>query len=211
MSKQTPIKRWIAALLAIAMVIGIMPTNVVHAADTFESLSFLGSDIVPNPKLPVSVATEEGQDINTPEYADSDVIRVSIVLEKKSTIDAGYPIANIADNSAASYADGKVKAELCDDPDRNGVYDYSFTVNDLFGQESNYTLSTDIFTQDLTTDGVNLYLDNWTTPLSANVTYTVDGVTFLLPVTASTTAASAKSAANPILTTLHLTDITSCC
>ena len=70
---------------------------------------------------------------------------------------------------AASYIlvdgqpDGKVKAELKDDPDRTGVYAFSFTLHDLRGQDTPYTLSADLFTQGVFED----YIDKDQTELGA--------------------------------------------
>ena len=82
------------------------------------------------------------------------------------------------EDATASYADGKVKAELLDDPDRTGEYSFGFTVNNFSEEDKAYTLNADFFTQDTFAYGEYEYLDTWTTPIAANVTYTVDGVTF---------------------------------
>ncbi len=73
------------------------------------------------------------------------------------------------------YADGKVKVELGDDPGKTGSYSYSFTLNNISGAENSYSLSTDLFTQDLTESGGYLWLNKWTTPLIASVEYYVNG------------------------------------
>ena len=44
--------------------------------------------------------------------------------------------------------DGKVKAELGDDPDRTGVYTFTFRINNLENREKTFVLSADMFTQD---------------------------------------------------------------
>ncbi|MBP5236194.1 MAG: S8 family serine peptidase, partial [Clostridia bacterium] len=46
-------------------------------------------------------------------------------------------------------ADGKVKAEFGDDPERTGEYTYSFTLYNLSDSDLKYDLSTDMFTQNL--------------------------------------------------------------
>ena len=51
-----------------------------------------------------------------------------------------------------SAKDGKVKAELGDDPDRTGEYTYKFTVNPLEGSKE-FTLRTDMFVQDYAGNG----------------------------------------------------------
>lgn len=82
------------------------------------------------------------------------------------------------DESATdSWADGKVKAELGDDPDREGVYTVTFTLNNLTDKAEAYFLSADLFTQGLVSDGTYLYMDNATTGLTALATWTADGKT----------------------------------
>ena len=78
-------------------------------------------------------------------------------------------------DATASWADGKVKAELGDDPARTGSYDFSFTVNNLDGRTHAYALSAELFTQALLDYEGQSYLDTLTTPLSAAVTWTVNG------------------------------------
>ena len=78
-------------------------------------------------------------------------------------IRVGAGLANVGDAvSAKSYIlmnedstlfpdtakDGKVKAELGDDPDRTGSYDFSFTVYPL-EESKEFTLRTDLFSQDI--------------------------------------------------------------
>ena len=81
--------------------------------------------------------------------------------------------------ATASASDGKVKAELGDDPQRTGSYSFSFSVNNITDEALNYTLDADFFTQDIFMYGGKLFMDTWTTTLPANVTYTVDGVSFV--------------------------------
>lgn len=78
-------------------------------------------------------------------------------------------------DATASWADGKVKAELGDDPARTGGYDFSFTVNNLDGRTHAYALSAELFTQALLDYEGQSYMDTLTTPLSAAVTWTVNG------------------------------------
>lgn len=65
------------------------------------SLSFVKSDIVPNPR-----PSQESNRQKTKVYADWENVRVSIVLEDKSTVEAGYDIDTIAvDPIAIAYRD----------------------------------------------------------------------------------------------------------
>ena len=76
-----------------------------------------------------------------------------------------------------SWADGKVKAEMGDDPEKTGVYTFSFTLNNLTDSQKQYMLSAELFTQGLRSDenGV-VYMDTETVALNSHVTWTVDGV-----------------------------------
>ena len=47
-----------------------------------------------------------------------------------------------------SQDDGKVKVELGDDPARNGVYTFTFSINNLDNTDRTYVLSAEMFTQD---------------------------------------------------------------
>ncbi len=51
-----------------------------------------------------------------------------------------------------SAADGKVKAELGDDPSRTGTYTYSFTIKNFGDEDIVYEVNTDLFTQALAGD-----------------------------------------------------------
>ncbi len=87
----------------------------------------------------------------------------------------------MGEDATASYADGKVKAELMDDPDRTGSYTFSFTIHNLDGQERQYVLSADLFTQDVweglvpETGDTALYMDTRTVALQSSATWRVNG------------------------------------
>jgi len=81
----------------------------------------------------------------------------------------------MGENATKSYADGKVKAELGHDPERKGEYTFSFSLNNLTGQEQKYQLSADLFTQGILENGGQKYMDTTTVPLNALVTWTVNG------------------------------------
>lgn len=115
-------------------------------------------------------------------------------------IQQGAGLANVGDAIAATayvtvdgQSDGKVKAELGDDPNRTGVYSFRFTLNDLTDQAQGYNLSADLFTQKVFEDyasdndqwmaendmeyNMAMYLDKTTRALSADVAWTVNGKT----------------------------------
>ncbi len=83
------------------------------------------------------------------------------------------------EDATESWADGKVKAELGDDPERTGEYSFSFTVNNMSGTEQTYTLAADFFTQGIFSYYGLLFMDTWTMSLPMEVTFLVDGQEFV--------------------------------
>ncbi|MBQ2383827.1 MAG: S8 family serine peptidase, partial [Oscillospiraceae bacterium] len=82
----------------------------------------------------------------------------------------------MAPDAKSGAADGKVKVELFDDPDRSGAYTAAFTVNNLTGEEKVIDLNADFFVQAVFTEGEHTYLDYTTTQLPMDVIWTVDGI-----------------------------------
>ena len=80
----------------------------------------------------------------------------------------------LMDETATSGAsDGKVKVELGDDPAKDGVYNFGFTIHNFSDTAKTYSLTGDFFTQELyELDGV-VYHGNYTTDLPVSATYTV--------------------------------------
>ena len=116
------------------------------------------------------------------------------------------------EDATASYADGKVKAELGDDPDRTGVYTFDYTLHNMEDEARQYTLDTNVFTQAsgqyfLEEYGEeDWYTDYTLTKLAAVTTYRVNGKEILpeagsSPVWTSTaTARSMRPTAMPCWT-----------
>lgn len=77
----------------------------------------------------------------------------------------------------SEYAtDGKVKAELGDDPLRTGKYSVSFTLNNITDNDLYYDLDASFFTQDI----IDNYLVTSTAPLHPDLKWNVDGITYPL-------------------------------
>ncbi|MCH5192049.1 MAG: S8 family serine peptidase [Oscillospiraceae bacterium] len=95
----------LSRLLALVLValIAIVPLQVgVMAAGDSTRLKWDYSDITPDPRNPETIDRNE----NAIEFADDDVVRVSIVLDGDSTIDKGYSTIDIANNKKAiAYRD----------------------------------------------------------------------------------------------------------
>ena len=108
-----------------------------------------------------------------------------------SVLNQGAGLANVGDavnaqsyvlvkeNLSGTASDGKVKAELGDDPDKTGDYTVDFSVTNFSDEDTEYTFSADMFTQDIFDYDDITYLDTWTALLDADVTYTVDGEKFV--------------------------------
>ena len=86
----------------------------------------------------------------------------------------------VDDNLSGTASDGKVKAEFGDDPEKNGVYEFGFTIHNLTGEPQEYTFSTDLLTQAVANDEAGqLYMLPQTMALAGNVSYDVNGKTFV--------------------------------
>ena len=84
---------------------------------------------------------------------------------------ASYILMDNGTNAGA--ADGKVKVELGDDPYKDGVYTFGFTINNFSDTDKTYALTGDFFTQELyEVDGVS-YHGKATVDLPMEAQYTV--------------------------------------
>ncbi len=79
------------------------------------------------------------------------------------------------EDATASYADGKVKVELGDSPERDTVYTYSFNITNMSDEDLSYELNTDMFTQDVFAYNGWTWMDTWTIEIPSEVTYTWGG------------------------------------
>ncbi len=117
-----------------------------------------------------------------PMYIDSEEGPYYPILQQ------GAGLANVSDaihassvifmgeDATASYADGKVKAELGDKPSKSGTYTYSFELHNLADTAQTYDLRTDLFTQDRYEDVDGYFhMDYATAPLDWRVTYAWEG------------------------------------
>ncbi len=80
------------------------------------------------------------------------------------------------ENATASWKDGKVKAELGDDPKRDGSYTFGFALRNFTENAQQYMLSAELFTQGLFTENGETWLDTDTASLLFGANWTVDGV-----------------------------------
>ena len=72
-------------------------------------------------------------------------------------------------------ADGKVKAELGDDPERTGEYEVAFSLNNISDEDVEYELYADFFTQYLHPYYYLYFNDGSTDYIGADVEWTVNG------------------------------------
>ncbi len=87
----------------------------------------------------------------------------------------------------AGQPDGKVKAEMGDDPQRTGVYEFSFVINNLTGNAQDYALSANLFRQGIYDPGEPAVgspygftiQDHRTIPLDSNAFFSVSGKTLM--------------------------------
>ena len=89
--------RVLSLLLVAALLMGMMPT--VYAESSKSSVTVTQVDNSAVSVKPLQPSGEAGS--TTADYADTDVVRVSIILEKESTIRAGFSTQGIGTNEAA--------------------------------------------------------------------------------------------------------------
>ena len=117
------------------------------------------------------------------------VIRQGAGLANIGAVINAHSYLTMDADATSGAADGKVKVELGDDPAKNGIYTFGFTLHDLSGEGGTYALSGDVFTQALfTEDGID-YLDTATAALAgAKVSFDQDSVTLAADGTAHVNA-----------------------
>ena len=81
----------------------------------------------------------------------------------------------MAPGSSAGAADGKVKVELYDDPDREGVYSATFTIHNLQDEAKSLVLNADFFIQSPFSSEGQIYMDTVTEMIGMDVVWKVDG------------------------------------
>lgn len=88
--------RMLSLLLAFALLLSF--ATPIRAADDSTGVRFQQVD---NSMVSGSLLCEAEEEPTVPKYSDTDLVRVSIFLNKKSTLEAGYSTAGIAQNTAA--------------------------------------------------------------------------------------------------------------
>lgn len=120
--------------------------------------------------------------------ADNDNNYYSVMKQGAGLANVGnalnaHSYITMADDANAGATDGKVKAELGDDPDQSGVYTFCYTIHNLTDASATYELTTDVFTQKIKTEtskyqqSVETLSMDTTTLADAVITYTADGET----------------------------------
>ena len=101
--------RLLSYLLTFAMLLSFaVPVGAVGGGESQVSFTQVDNSAVSASLLTEAVENATGE----PSYAATDLVRVSILLEQPSTLEAGYSTAGIADNGAAmTYRAGLGKAQ----------------------------------------------------------------------------------------------------
>ena len=107
--KHWSMKRILSLLLALCMVTGLLSGVSVSAAN--QDIPY---EEIPLDEFPLSAengAADETSDGQAPAYADTDVVRVFVVLEDKPVLQQGFATRGIAHNAAAEAASKKLAAK----------------------------------------------------------------------------------------------------
>ena len=126
MKQTNRIKRLLSLALTAAVLLGVvLPVN--GTEPELQALRFQKVDSG-------SVSAELRQDVaaeiqDEPEYADTDLVRVSIVLDQKSTLDEGFSTMDIAGNASAMSYRAALRSSQADVPPLNVRQKKSWTLS----------------------------------------------------------------------------------
>lgn len=89
--------RVISLLLTLVLCVGLAAPAGAVSSDEMK-VSF---EKVDNSSVSAGLTGEKAPETEQEQYSDSDIVRASIILEEKSTIEAGFSTLNIAENAEA--------------------------------------------------------------------------------------------------------------
>lgn len=124
--KKQNIRRMLAMFLVLTMVMSFaMPVaametsdNTVVAMETSDN-TIAGVEKVDNSEVSSKFSMQEVEESEEePPYADDDIVRVAIVMDGKSTMDAGYEISDISSNVKAMSYRAKLESKQLDIEDK---------------------------------------------------------------------------------------------
>ena len=136
-----------SSLLALVLIVALLISLMSGMA-----MATSGSEIdftkVDNAELPDAVLANAGAEApeETPEYADTDSVRIFVVMAKASAMEAGFSTKDIASNQKAmAYVENleKLQKDVAEDIAENVITDGSFQV------EGNLRVIADAFTADI--------------------------------------------------------------
>lgn len=132
------------------------------------SLRALMHSLLMSTAVPMHIGSENGEYYPILQQG-AGLVNVAKAVQAKS-------ILMMEEDATLSYADGKVKAELGDKPEKSGSYSYSFTIHNTTDAPLTYALLTDLFTQDRMEYQGEVFMDHSTTALTGwNVRYVYNG------------------------------------
>ena len=106
MRKTGTANRLLAAVLTLALLLSLaLPTGAAAAADVVHP-AFTQVD---SSEVSASLPGMEATELEPSAYSDTDSVRVSIVLEEKSTVAAGFSTQAIGSNTAAATYRGRLE------------------------------------------------------------------------------------------------------
>lgn len=146
----------------------------------------LSQSLLMSTAVPMKEAQDDGEGWYSVMKQGAGLANVGNAVSAKSYI--------LMDEGATSGADdGKVKAELGDDPEKTGTYSFGFTIYNLTDEAQTYALSADLFTQaafsvDFGEDEPYYvdFTDSLTAPLDADVTWSTGSASAAVPANGST-------------------------
>ncbi len=100
---------------------------------------------------------------------ESDGLYYPVLRQGAGLANVGYAVTSPSFITVEGQDDGKVKAELGDDVDRDGTYTVKFKIHNMTGSQIVYTVSADVFTQAVVTENGESFMGTKTAKLTADV------------------------------------------
>lgn len=142
------------------------------AEKTGLSIRTLSQSLLMSTAVPLKQMDEETGSFTDTEYSPRSQGAGLANVEKATTSPSYILVGDVEEN------DGKVKIELGDDPERDGVYDFRFTIYNMSDEKQYYMFDSSVLTEELVEGrivGTSLQLDPEVTVSSTQLFYDLNG------------------------------------
>ncbi len=139
----------------------------------FENDTFFNRALSQNPKLTGGMITGGLLMSTADPMMDPEGRYYSLLRQGAGLLNVNRAVSAKSFIEVAGQPRGCVKAEVGDSPDGSNTFDYTFTLHNVSDISRNYVFQTNLFTEDIVTEGEIDYLADFTRELLGTTTYTI--------------------------------------